>query len=413
MSSGRDSQSSQVLFFAVGPGKLQEQAFVSHVVSEGPVVTTRTINHTYRQLPGTSVRYIRPGDVDTQDYAGADTQESKQAGLTVIKKVKEVVTEGGDQDGSKSVRVKFIKSGKGGDGTSIKQKVTYKHQKYPASSAGYVQVDSGDAAIKGIKTKYIQYGKGGEETTSKIERVAYEQPLYLRGSSSKFAKFGSPRRRFGSSERTTSKFERASYDETQYLPGTSVRYVKSGGADSDTVVKQQHMLFQRGSSDPTQQKSVTTIRRVITDGSTSKPVMDSQGRVMKAQVAVEGTSSDPSHSQKSVTTIRRVITEGSTGIPVEGSEGTLIQGKMVVEGVGGVEPAHSKQGVTMVKKIVTEGPAVDGSKGTTTRTVRRSYHQVETLEGLKTEDLSREMERLSHPALPGILISLIINSVSI
>lgn len=265
-------------YHLTGTGHLQEQAFVSHIVSEGPVVTTRTVNHIYRQLPGTSVRYLQPGEGSTTEtmserHTVVKRQSSDPAhATTTIKKMSKLISDTSDPP------------------------------------EGYEQSD----------------------------QAVYKQSPYL--PSVRYAKTG--------------------VESSQYLPGTSVRYVKSGNGD-DFVTKQQHVMSQLPDSDSSKHHETSAIRRVIVDGS-------------------------------------RVVESYDVG------DGKLASRQRVLIKQADAELSSPAQGLTMVKKIVTDSPSIDGSKGTV-RTVRRSYHQVETLEGLKTEDLSREMEGLPRPALPGKL----------
>lgn len=236
------------MFTFAGPAaQLQEQAFVSHIVSEGPVITRRTVNHSYQLLPGTSVRYLKPAE--------------------------------------------------SGSGTAVQQYAVHQHQ------------PTGRYHSHSTLTR--------RRTGGQSQAIAADKSIDMLPTSEK--------------------------SDEKMIGGvtTNVQYFKSG-------------------DEAAAQKS---------------------GPWLNTSQALTG-----------VTQVGYVTT-GNVEMPLDQSRLGFTK--------SGLEPLSSSGDVTVIKKVITESPVHGGDTATTTRTVRRSYHQVETLEGLKTEDLNREMERMSQEVLPG------------
>lgn len=169
-----------------GPSQLQEQTFVRHIVSEGPVVTTRMMNHAYRQLPGTSVRYMQTGANHKSQQLMQQQQQQQQHMMGQTAMGAGGVSMGTTQGHSSSSTQQFTQ----GPGTSVRyvlpgsgeSQTTTQHYTVKQSSVGRSSVGRSSAGRETSTVVKKQLVSGTEPGSgSRTIRRSYHQVATMEG----------------------------------------------------------------------------------------------------------------------------------------------------------------------------------------------------------------------------------------
>lgn len=361
---------------------MQEERYVRQFVTEGPVVRRRLVTHAYQQLPGTSVRYVQPMRGDTSESLQQNQQQvvhqytvQQQHGGTqgvIPAGAQGYQTSGSTQSYQTSGPVSQTLGSQGYQTSG--QNVQVRHVQLPAEGS-HSQHGSVTTVTKEMMSGGGSSGMGSGEghTTRTVTRTVQGIPAStLEGGVVVIEEGGSSG---GGDGHTTVKHTRTVTQSFQEIPVTQQSFQIT--QQSMPVITQQ----QRNVQITQQSMPITTLQQGYhTTQQQSMPMTtQQQGYRITQQQSMPITTQQQGGYQ---------ITQQQS-MPMT-TQHQQQQSYHITQQQSTPMMSQQQGGVTVVRQVV-RGGSREGSAG---GTVRRGFQQVEMMEGMTTEELSKQMERM-------------------
>jgi len=359
-------------------GQLGEQAYVTHVVSEGPFVTTRTLSHSYQQLPGTSIRYVTQLAANAPHSLHNQHQSPSRQPQNRIRVINRSVSANAPRD----VRI----------GKKV-QHVTYQQ---PGNMQLHQTTYQQPGNMQLHQTTYQQPGN------MQLHQTTYQQPGNMQLQHTTYQQPGNM------------QLQHTTYQQPGNMQLQHTTYQQPGNNQMQMRAYQEHTDSYATIGQPVKLSNeayvsmdrnvITKPKSVLPADDNNQPIQVSGDKFIRSRLNLE---ESPLSQQSRSLVIRRSGSRGGTRKRFEYPSGYTmtprfsegVESYLPVATAGAQQPLHSTGGMTVVRNTVTEQPGDSGSS-TTRQTVRRSYHQVASMEGLKTEDIHKAMGQLSWEMLP-------------